>query len=427
MSRGRKPQPHQYKKALPAKSAFALTPRGPWEKGRASLTLLLVERNSQGKRVATPYTCPAVIELNRQFREGLLTPEQARIEMERVRGEEYKRIEEARKEHLHANNTALVEKYIRSVIDKKVDILTSSRNSQIDSAWAVVERLRKLDLGRATQNEIQRVLNGIDNRGAFLKAIQSTRSMLRYIGRHDVAAGLRMKRIEEKHPPYLTADQVAALVKAVPANVTDKWPLMPELIRTIFNLGVRFSEALAIQKADVMKKEGVTVVRIHRQYAARVKGEREEDRLRKTKNKRVRYVVPINTPECLRDLAKWISAYPEFEQREPYRGITSKLVHELANKLFSNKEESPTSEAEGFFFDETALPNAEEIREYKGIHMLRASHAVYLMEQFGNENLVANQLGDTPEVIRKHYSGRFNTDKTLKFMADTLQKKPAKN
>lgn len=41
--------------------------------------------------------------------------------------------------------------------------------------------------------------------------------------------------------------------------------------------------------------------------------------------------------------------------------------------------------------------------------MLRAGHAIYLMAKtIGNAEFVANQIGDTVEVVRTNYAGRTN-------------------
>jgi len=390
-------------------------------KGRASFSLLRVEWTPEGKRKSSNHVTPELLELNERFASGALTVVAGKRELLKIREELYAEIRKAKLSQLNRDNLELVERYCKERIDVKVDILPCSRESERNTFWRLASLFGPQPFARASVNEIQRRLNAKESEGGFKQLYKAARALLRYINRHQDAEKLRMKEFEKKMPAYLTKEQFHALVEAVPADVLESYPLMRELLVILFNLGLRISEALALEKADVVKANGIVVVNVQRQFVQSSAANPDGTRVRTTKNKHGRPVVPLDKEATLQALAKWLKAYPKLEDRDRYRYRGARLVHELCQKLFQTKG-SGDQEGEGFFFDDDSIPDLDAQREYKALHMLRASHAVYIIEKTGNDVFAANQIGDNVEVMRKHYAGKINTARSLQTMASLLQK-----
>lgn len=384
--------------------------------------MLYVTRDPSGKRKAVTYQHPQIYALNARYRAGELDAAQAKVELEKLRADEYARLAADRRRLLHADNIEIAERFVKNVIKSKVDILAESRDSEASAVWRFMERMGKRSMGTATHNEIQRALNQITKEGAYRHEFKTARAILRFVNRHAEADKLRPKKFEHKEPPYLTREQLQQVIDNIPPSVLDTYPVMPELMLIVYNLGLRISEALALDKPDVIKRQGVVRVRVSRQFVQRHRNLAEEDRIRPPKNKRIREVVPLNREETLKALAKWIQTHPTPQSREPYRTKISEVIRTLAKKLFQVEQDAAES-ADEFFFDEDTIPEADDIREYKAVHMLRAGHAVHIIETTGNEVFAANQIGDSPEVLRKHYAGRLNKDKAMQIMVSLLEAK----
>jgi integrase len=398
-------------------------PKGPWEKGRRSFSLLRVEWRD-GKRHSESFTNPEILDLNRRWEDKLVSLEDGKAELLKLRDTLYAKAKEELLKNMHRDNIELIEKFIREVINPKVDILPCSRESEINAVWRIGSMMEKSSLVRASIHEIQRRLNAIETEGAFKHCYKASRSLLKFCGRYKDAEQLRVKKFNDSAPPYLTIDQVKKLVDSIPNEVSEVYRLMRELILICFNLGLRIGEALALEKTDVVKKNGIVMVKVERQLTRTTDANPDGTRVRGTKNRRNRMVIPLDRDETLKALAAWLKEYPKVEDRERYRYKSSKLVHDLCERLFVLRGgDQESSEADDFFFSDASIPDAEEQREYKAMHMLRASHAVYIIEKTGNDVFAANQIGDNPEVMRKHYSGKFNTMRSMETMASLLEQR----
>lgn len=218
---------------------------------------------------------------------------------------------------------------------------------------------------------------------------------------------------------------------------------MADLIWVIYLLGLRISESFALEKSDIQvinkeevatkKAQPLIALKIHQQYVRKQYAKGETDRLRELKNKRPRLATPLDQALFLKHFESWLKGTAVMKNSDParidpvatrqkrdtYRYALDRYLRDACRAMFQIEIEAQNSDD---FFNLGAMPGTDDDREYKAAHMLRAGHAVYLMSVTKNVDLVANQIGDTVDVVRKHYSGRINTTMSMAEAAKLLAK-----
>lgn len=408
------------------------TPRGPWIKGRRSYSLLRDEKNDSGPRIYSDVEDDRIEALTKEYKDALRKVMPARelaelvrigkLTMDAIKKDHEKKVSRHLKHiPLSAYNQEILESYIKTKVRVKTANRVGSLRSDTFHAHKCIRLLGSNSLKTVEIEIIQSIMDSSKSEGENKHLIQNFRRLLKFVGRYPEADRLRRKRFQETKPPYLTREQVEILAKTVPERILVKHPLLPELIRIIFNLGARVSEALAIEKASVKKAEGHVVIVIDKQWA-RAKDSKADgsDRLRATKNNTKRAVLPVDADETLECLTKWLKALPKVADRETYRWSIDNYLRTACKQRFGVDIEDAKSES---FFDFDSLPDLEQDRKYKAAHMLRAGHAVHMMAlTHDNSAFVAKQLGDSEDVVRRHYSGRTNRPTSIAEVAKMLKK-----
>lgn len=408
------------------------TPRGPWIKGRRSYSLLRDEKPDSGNRVYSDVEDDRIEALTKEykdaFRKGMPARELAelvrigQLTMDAIKKDHEKKVSRHLKHiPLSAYNQEILESYIKTKVRVKTANRVGSLRSDTFHAHKCIRLLGSNSLKTVEIEIIQNIMDAAKSEGENKHLIQNFRRLLKFVGRYPEADRLRRKRFKETKPPYLTKEQVDVLAKTVPEDVLKKHPLLPDLIRLIFNLGTRVSEALALDKRAVRKAEGQVVVVIDKQWARALDSKADgSDRLRATKNNTSRMVLPVDTKQTLECLERWLKAHPKPEDRETYRWSLDNYLRTACKKRFGVDVEENESES---FFDLDSLPDVEQDRKYKAAHMLRAGHAVHMMALTNdNSTFVAKQLGDSEDVVRRHYSGRTNRPASIAEVAKMLKK-----
>lgn len=402
-----------------------ITIRGPWNKGRKSFSFLRDEIDEGGKRTQIEIIDERIKALTRDFKDGKLKVQDgsARTAADQLKAELEKEIIRLRRDKpLSAFNQEVLARYIRDKIEVKKACQRSTLNTDIARATKAIQLLENRSIRNVDFAVIQNILDSQPTANANRHMLMTYRRLLKFVGRKEDLDKLRPKKFDYKKPPYLTEEQVEQLVKNVPEEMNKRFPLMGDLIWIIFSLGLRLSEALGIAREDVGKsKKGNVIVRIQRQWVRKIDARTESDRLRPTKNRKVREVLPLEKKRTLAALARWIKMYPIPSQREDYRNAAQRYIKEYCRRNFALNAES--GENDEFFLDEASLPQLDEERVYKAVHMLRAGHAVEMLRRTnGNYNFVANQIGDNPEVLRRHYSGEVNVQSSMDDFAKAVTK-----
>lgn len=401
-------------------------------KGRRSYSLLRDEKPDSGDRVYTDVEDDRIEALSKEYKDALRRGAPAkeltelvrvgRLAMDAIKKDHEKKVSRHLKQiPLSAYNQEILESYLKTKVRVKTANRVGSLRSDMHHAHKCIRLLGANSIKTVEIEVIQSIMDAATSEGENKHLIQNFRRLLKFVGRYPEADRLRRKRFQEVKPPYLTREQVEILAKTVPERILQKHPLLPELIRIIFNLGTRVSEALAIEKKAVKKAEGQVVVVIDKQWARAVDSKADgSDRLRATKNNTKRPVLPIDTNQTLTCLEKWLKALPNIEDRETYRWSLDNYIRTACKKKFGVDVEDEKSEE---FFDFDNLPELEKDRKYKAAHMLRAGHAVHMMSLTNdNSTFVAKQLGDSEDVVRRHYAGRTNRPTSIAEVAKMLKK-----
>lgn len=400
--------------------------------GRRSYSLLRDEKPDSGDRVYTDVEDDRIEALTKEYkdavRKGMPARELAelvrigRLTMDAIKKDHEKKASRHLKHiPLSAYNQEILESYLKNKVRVKTANRVGSLRSDMHHATRCIRLLGTSSIKTVEIEVIQSIMDAAKSEGENKHLIQNFRRLLKFVGRYPEADRLRRKRFQEVKPPYLTKDQVEILAKTVPEKILVKHPLLPELIRIIFNLGARVSESLAVEKTSVRKAEGNVVVVIDKQWARAVDSKADgSDRLRATKNNTKRAVLPIDTKQTLDCLEKWLKALPKVEDRETYRWALDNYLRTACKKRFGVTIDDNESET---FFDLDSLPDLEKDRKYKAAHMLRAGHAVHMMALTNdNSAFVAKQLGDSEDVVRRHYAGRTNRPTSIAEVAKMLKK-----
>jgi integrase len=410
------------------------TPRGPWIKGRNSYSLVRDEQDETGVRTQREIEDPRITALTKEYKDakkGGMPPNKLRdlIELGRVTLYELKYayeeclIRQLQETPLAAYNTEILQNYI----EKKIRVKSGSSKpatitADIAHIKACINALDGNSIKLVEINVIQNILNMQKTAGANLHMLQNFRRLLRFVGRHDEADQLKRKAFKETKPAYLTKKQVEILSNAVPLHVLKKFPLLPDLIKLTFNLGTRISETLALTKSCVRRADGCVVIVVSQQWVRRNNAKADgSDRLRETKNRTVRAILPIDIDETLNCLERFLKMHPApGEEREPYRWAIDRYIRTACKNIFAiNLEYSESND----YFNLDGLSNLEDSRDYKAVHMLRASHAIHMMSLTqDNSAFVAKQLGDTEDVVRKHYSGKTNRAASIGEVSKLIKK-----
>lgn len=401
-------------------------------KGRRSYSLLRDEKSDSGPRVYSDVEDDRIEALTKEYKDGLRKGIPAkelaelvrvgRLAMDAIKKDHEKKVSRHLKQiPLSAYNQEILESYLKNKVRVKTANRVGSLRSDTYHAHRCIRLLGANSIKTVDIEVIQSIMDASKSEGGNKHLIQNFRRLLKFVGRYPEADRLRRKRFQETKPPYLTKDQVDILAKTVPERILQKHPLLPELIRIIFNLGTRVSEALAIEKTSVKKAEGQVVILIDKQWARAIDSKPDgSDRLRTTKNNTHRPVLPIDTKQTLECLEKWLKALPKVADRETYRWSIDNYLRTACKKRFGVTIDDKESDS---FFDLENLPDLEKDRKYKAVHMLRAGHAVHMMSLTNdNSAFVAKQLGDSEDVVRRHYAGRTNRPTSIAEVAKMLKK-----
>lgn len=397
-------------------SRIRLTPKGPWMKGRARFSLYRDEIRPDGTRTQKPIDDDRITALNKSYAAGTTTLEEGRLAIFAIKAELAKELKREDPDRPIASyNLEVAERFIKERINSKRTTTLGSKKSAITQVYRCVKDLGVNNLRTIRINDVQEICNSYKLPGAHRHMCMWFNALLKYVGRAEKVVARPKTYVP---PSYLTNEQVYLLVNAIPLSVKETHPLMRELILLIYNLGCRLSEALALSRESVGQIDKSVVVNINTQYANKASSATEAERTRLPKNRKERLVNPLNVPETLECLKKWVQAYPDIKSREIYRNKTGVVIKELCQTLFKKNIDTEMDD----FFDLEKLPDFNKDRKYKRTHMLRASHAVRLLDIGFPIEGVAKQLGDSIEVTERHYAGFGNNASSVKTYAEMLAK-----
>lgn len=407
------------------------TMRGPWQTSRQSYSIWKDTVEDSGNRKQIEINDDRIEALTREYRDarkaemskreldelvliGRQALQEIKKDLEKSLGKQLKHIP------LSSYNHQILEQYILKKVNVKAASRVGSLRSDRDHAKKCIRLLGINSIKTVEVDIIQNIINSSKSEGECKHLIMNFRRLLKFVGRYPDADRLRTKRFQPTKPPYLTEEQVEILASTVPEKTLKKHPLLADLIWITFDLGTRISESLAIEKKDVKKSDGNVVIRIERQLARQKDSKPDgSDRIRPTKNGSIRPVIPIKEERVLKSLERWLRAGLSMEEKESYRRSIDWYIRHSCKKRFGMDVEDVASDS---FFDLNNLADIDKDRKYKAVHMLRAGHAVAMLSMTkGNSEFVAKQLGDTEDVVRKHYTGRTNRPASIAEVAKMIK------
>lgn len=400
---------------------ISYTLKGPWEKNRGSFSLLAVERLPNGRKKSLKFYCSEILDLNQKYETGKISLEEGIKELKRIKNNLKAKQEEEKKQQICESNISLIEKYLTSHVKAKKHLKPASIKSETQSVWRIGTLFGNINFTKTNITEIQNILDSVNNRGTYDHNFKTAKALLKYLNRYKDAEWLKRKKFNQRSICYLSQNQLYQLLDNIPLSVLEDYPLIKEFILILYNFGLRLGEGLALNASQLKKKNGVVFALVDSQlYRKDIRPTTAKpDGTGDTKNKSIRKVIPLNKEEAINALIKWSKTYPILEEREIYRTKTSKVIKELSCKLFKIEVDNINLDD----FDENNIPELtdENEREYKGCQMLRASHAIALLERGCSKDFASNQIGDSLEVTAKHYTGNKNTEKMMIKMAKVLE------
>lgn len=401
---------------IPGRGRITFNVKDPRQKGRASFAItkkLIRERD--GKTVYEPLNNPDIENridaINQDLKSGALDVAEARVHIHELK----KQLEKLEARHLPKQtfshyNKKLADRFIRDDVQKRKKL--RSKKAEENKIWAAINALGNRSLRTINRDDLQDIADRQKSDGTHRHFVRIYNRLLRFIGRGDLK--LETRRLERRDPPFLDEQQIRKLVASIPQTDLAKFPQLGNLILICFNLGCRIGEALALEKSCLLQQNGKLVVKIEKQLTAEL-----EFRAPKSRS---RLVMPLFEAETFDALNAWIAAGLKPKERHRYRSKVSKTVKSLAQSLFGvNADQVDLPNAATSIAD---LPSTEcEIREFKGVHMLRSSHVRYLLSIGGTLGDAALQLGDHIHTVQLHYSGYTNTKGTLSRIASLINSK----
>jgi integrase len=362
----------------------------PKPKQRASFAILEDRISAQGKRSpAFPVKDPRINAINTQLRKGEVTLEEANEQVEELRRQLYLQLE---REKGAASFSRYNRKIIRRFFDDRVEPKDlKDKRSVWNELNRTIEILGNRSLRSISKNELQLLVNK-QPANRQRKIVMRLQALLKFVGRYDLE--LFKKRHEDRELRYLTETEFGQLIASIPSDVAAKYPLLGTKFLLAYGTGCRDSEIHGFQPTDLRSKNEAHAIFLQRQRVRKQGADPSGELVRLPKNRKKRWVVPLSE-QTIAAFRQWTSASDI--QKDAIRDCTSRILKTLCQKLFP------------------------EARSHGGIHMLRASHAILLLNRGLSLSQVAKQLGDSIVVVERYYSSFALTEDELKMVQTRLQ------
>lgn len=337
-----------------------------------------------GKRSQKRLDDARIDAINASYVSGQIEYKQAEIELKKLIEDLYAIQAKGTQAPIHSFNRKTAEDYYEKHV--AVRPLKDPRTEFNKLMRAVVLLGNDCSLRTATQTDIQKKVNKLSG-NPQKKAITAINSLLYFIGRTEIE--LYAKDDEEMDLEYVTEEEFEQLVGAIPDSN------LKTMLTLAFGTGARVGELIGLQAEDLQDRNGIPTIYIQRQKIRPSLEEFNDGKsYRLPKGKKKRHVAPLNR-DTIAAFKKWV-AIP-VEKREQLRDPSSKTIHATAKKLWIDKT-----------------------RTHAGIHMMRKSHCLMLLQKGAGVSLAARQLGDSEAVVQKHYAGFIHTDASIQALQKLL-------
>lgn len=368
-----------------ARSPIYITVKRP---GGARRTFALIKDQGKGQPKVT-LKDSRLDAINQTFLKGQLDFATANSHVESLKAAilaEYEKTFVSHRPTVNDENLQIAEKYYH---DEIADRPLKDPREPYNRLIRAVTLLGKLSLRTASQKELQKcvnILHGFPKR----KAITSLQSLLKYIGRSDVQ--LFRGDSPEDEVKHLTEVEYRQLLKELPDR-----PLLRVMVKIAYGTGMRTGEIMGLRSTDLIVRNGIPAIHVQRQKIRPTMEKYNGNKpYRLPKGKQTRFVAILNPKETLEAFEEWTQASEE--EREELRYICTASICETAMRLWP-----------------------KVTRTHGGLHMLRATHCIALLVKGASVAIAAKQLGDSEEVVQKHYASFVHTDETLSVLQKLLK------
>lgn len=316
-----------------------------------------IERREKG--VSKTLKLPQLDALNRSFKAGKITAEEALKNVLEIREQLYLEAGATTTQVFSTENQQIANDYWKVEYESRELVDPSTARYEIDRAVAA---LGTLSLRVATAEEIGKCLKAQNlPANKYRRIVAKLRLLLKHIGRTDVR--LYRPKPEKRRVRYLSE---AEFRKVLPRLVLERLQVMHEVA---FYTGARLGEMFAMEPHHFNAKKLELQIEFQMD---------KKQALRDTKNRRGRTALVF--PQGVKALKKW------FELKHEIDLVTRKGIAEITKNAC--KAEFP-----------------KDPRKHLTFHALRHCYAVMLRESGLTTEDVADLIGDSIIVAKEHYSG----------------------
>lgn len=339
--------------------------------GRASWSILKDIVKPSGRRESIKVKDERIDAVNAAFKSGFKSFAECELELSDLINILYKK-SDVQAPQFHEDNDKLFKKmWDKKYSHKDNKDLSSARND----FRRALEALGSVSLFTADQDDLQALINKQFKGNKQRRIVSNVNALLKFAGRD-----IELKKAKEvlKDPRHLRAKQFQLVLDKI------EDPELKALYGTCLATGCRIGEAFSLVEDDLRPDN---TVRIHTQMDRKLEK-------RETKNRTPRIVVPVPF------LTKYIEQWVLVKNKKRFRKIKHANHVKAACKA--------------------ALPDEPE--RWCTVHDLRHSFAIYLCSKGLTDKLVAMSIGDTPDVVRKYYSGFLLQKDSIEFIQSLLSK-----
>lgn len=323
-----------------------------------------------------PISQEALDSINKRYTAGKLNFEDARKEVEELVENLYIDLKAVKAVVFNTANLKVLQEYLDSCYTEARRKKLSSYSSARSEAERAIEALGGLSIQTATPKQIQDQVDKSlsDNPNKQRRIIFKLRAILNWLRPSESWKHLLTPDNEEQgFVKYLTDEEFIQVRNKLPGE------LHKTLADVCFNLGCRVGEAVALTLSDL--RETRNVVLIAKQITQ--EGHTKRTVKTKTKNKKIReaFVFPEGVPA----IKKWIKIKDQFVAKERKRLAETMTI--ACRQIFPEDES-----------------------KHLNWHDLRHCYAIRLLDKGLNIDDVADMIGDSVVVAKKHYVGFIISD-----------------
>jgi integrase len=327
----------------------------------ARRTFAIVQRvNVGGKSTQPTLDLPEVDSINKQFKKGLLTFEQALQMMEKVKADLFQARDDKSPKALFASvNLKVQAEYLAVERTRKQNIDWVSTEAEVRRA---IQAAGQLSLVSATQAQLQEEINAKfeDNPNKQRRVVSRLNSILAFLNR-----GFHLGRAPEEFPEvkHVTEDAMLAACTRI------EEPLVAMLVKVAFYTGARLGECFAMDPEHIKGKSVFIAYQID-----------DSLKRRATKNRKRRnaFILPAGRAVT----KEWAS-------------VPRKLRLEIRHKRVAEIVARATQDEDMCF------------------HALRHSYAYALAMRGSTNDDIARYLGNSAAVCERYYIGWIQGDAAL--------------